>query len=133
MSTAVAERPVATKPERNPLDVPYAESGLEKPVYYNPYSPHSTFYVNRTDERGNVVTVYRGRFVGGTARYETPRQEQFVRDHLTRVLNGNSPDRWKGDNLDEEDRVNCQCGFTTRNSKVALDHQKKTKHQPLVR
>ncbi len=118
----------------DPLDIPYLESGLPKPLWYNPIYPSSSFRVHAQDRDGNSVTVWVGRFRGGLARYETPRHEQWVRAHLRKLRNGNDPERWLGDNLDEEDRIHFSCTtFDTRNSKAAADHQKFHKCLPLVR
>jgi len=111
------------------LDTPYGVSGITAPIYHNPIYPNSIYYVHGRDPQGIVRTIGKIPFVNGYARFQTPRQEAWVRLHLSQLLNGNSPDRWQGEDLDEDDREVCQCGFTTLNRKVAIDHYKHWKHQ----
>lgn len=113
---------------RDPLDIPFAESGVVPPIYYNPIHPGLKFYIHGW-ENGRSVLLWRGTVKDGTYRFTTPRQEQWVRANVSRHLGGNPPNRWMGDNLEEDDRWHCaDCTFTTRNSKVATDHRRTYDH-----
>jgi hypothetical protein len=129
----------AAATERDPLDIPFSESGYVPPVYYNPHSPGRKFYVHAMGADGRSHQIYKGVVKEGTYRWRlsTPREELYIRDDISTCLNGNPPDRWIGENLEEDDRWFCDnnsCGFTTRNTKVAVDHQRNFGHrQKLIR
>lgn len=121
-----------TKPvwdDRDPLDIPFAESGVVPPVYYNPIHPGLRFYVHGF-QNGRSVLLWKGTVREGKYLFNTPRQEEYVRANISQHLGGNPPDRWQGENLEEDDRWFCNdCQFTTRNSKVAQDHRRAFGHQ----
>jgi hypothetical protein len=114
---------------RDPLDIPFVESGVTPPTYYNPIQPGLRFYIHAW-QGGRSVLLWKGVVKDGTYRYATPRQEQWVRANIRKHLGGNDPERWRGDNLEEDDRWFCaDCQFTTRNTKVAQDHRRAFEHQ----
>jgi hypothetical protein len=117
---------------RDPLDIPYSESGLPRPILYNPIRPGGTYYAHTRDEKGRWVTAGKIKVWAGQYRFETPRQAQWAQDHMRKMLKGNEPSRWIGNNLDPEDKDVCECGFTTLNSKVAIDHRRYWKHQSRI-
>lgn len=129
-ATAVREPEVRQEAAVDPLDVPYAPG--EAPVYTNPLFPDQIIYIHEKDASGNIILAWKGKFVAGKARYSTPRQEGYIRAHLQKLLNGNNPDRWKGEDLDEADRYVCQCSFNTLNTKAGNDHRKYHKHLPVI-
>jgi hypothetical protein len=142
------ERPVETEPtakplsdaERSrrflpndPLDVPFPENA--RPIYYNPHFREGSYRIHAKDTEGNDHPVGRVRFRSHIYVPSTPREEMWAREYVRKLLNGNNPDRWKGDTLDEEDRpvcANASCGFTTLNHKAWQDHMKFTKHQQRI-
>lgn len=141
MPSAVVEREEVVAPEQetdrvrsrkfrpnDPLDIPFERE--QRPVYYNPHYPNGGYRVHATAEDGGVFAVGRIKFKGGRTQPRTPREEIWTREWVSQLLNGNNPDRWKGDDLDVEDTFYCRdCPFYTRNGKVGMDHQRFHKHQ----
>jgi hypothetical protein len=118
---------------RDPRDIPYRESGIERPILHNPIRPGGTYYAHEKDDEGRVHTRGKIKVWAGQYRVETPRQADWALEHMRKLLNGNDPSRWVGENLDASDREYCECGFSALNSRVMADHRKFWRHQTRIK
>lgn len=115
----------------DPLDAPYPEEA--RPRYYNPHHREGGYRVHAVDSEGRDHPVGKVRFRSGLFMPMSPREEMWTREYLSRLLNGNNPDRWKGDDLPDDERFVCRdCPFTSGNHRVGIDHMRFHKHQQRV-